>query len=134
MDKILLFAGCAIFVLLGGAHLAYTFLSNKFDARDASVTIAMTVTSPVLTRRTTMWKAWVGFNASHSIGAMLFGAIFMVIAAENYAYLRASIALNAILLLLPGAYLALAFRYWFKTPRNGIMLAWLLIAASFVLR
>ncbi len=24
--------------------------------------------SPVITRQTTMWKAWVGFNASHSYG------------------------------------------------------------------
>jgi hypothetical protein len=57
--------------VLGCAHLLYTFYTNKFDARDEPVTSSMKNTSPVLTKETTMWKAWIGFNASHSLGAML---------------------------------------------------------------
>jgi hypothetical protein len=34
----------------------------------------MKQTSPVLTGETSMWDAWVGFNTSYSLGAMLFAA------------------------------------------------------------
>ena len=31
--------------------------------------------SPVITKETTVWRCWVGFNASHSMGLMLYGLI-----------------------------------------------------------
>jgi hypothetical protein len=133
MEKTLLIAGCGVFVLLGAVHLAYTLFTDKFNARDPKLTEDMKRVSPVLTRRTSVWKAWIGFNASHSLGAMLFGAVFMVIAVENYAYLRSSIALNAILLVVPLAFLLLAIRYWFRTPAIGIVLATTLILLSMAL-
>ena len=44
--------------------------------------------SPVITRETTMWKAWVGFNASHSFGAILFGTAYgyLSIAHEGFLF------------------------------------------------
>jgi multisubunit Na+/H+ antiporter MnhE subunit len=36
----------------------------------------MTQISPVITKETTMWRCWVGFNASHSMGLILFGLVF----------------------------------------------------------
>lgn len=133
MEKTLLIAGCGIFVLLGAIHLAYTVFTDKFNARDPRLTEDMKRVSLVLTRRTSMWKAWIGFNASHSLGAMLFGALYIVIAVENYGYLRSSIPLNAMLLVVPLAYMLLAVRYWFRTPAIGILLATLLILLSMVL-
>ena len=71
MAQILLIVGASIFGLLGVAHLYFTFFTTNFEPHDASVKTAMEGTSPVLTKETTMWRAWVGFNASHSLGAML---------------------------------------------------------------
>jgi len=65
---------------------------------------------------------------------MLFGVVFVAIALEDYAYLSASIALSVILLLFPLSYLALAVKYWFNAPRNGILAATILIALSIALR
>jgi hypothetical protein len=134
MEKILLLAGCAVFVYMGGIHLVYTLFTDKFQPRDAALVADMQRVSPVLTARVSMWNAWIGFNASHSLGAILFGGVFIVIALENYAYLRASIALNVILLLVPLSYLALAVIYWFSAPRNGILIATALIALSMASR
>ncbi len=134
MDRILLIAGCSIIALLGSAHLVLTFFSNKFEARDPALTEAMKQVSPVISRQTTVWNAWIGFNASHSLGAMLFGIVFIAIALENYSYLRASLALNVILLVVPAAYLALAVKFWFSKPRNGIAIALALILLSMALR
>jgi hypothetical protein len=134
MEKILLLAGCAIFVFMGGIHLVYTLFTDKFQPRDAGLMAGMRRVSPVLTGRVSMWNAWIGFNASHSLGAILFGAIFIAITLENYTYLRMSIALNVILLLVPLSYLALAVNYWFSAPRNGILIATILIALSMASR
>jgi hypothetical protein len=30
----------------------------------------MMIVSPVISRKATIWRAWVGFNASHSFGAI----------------------------------------------------------------
>jgi hypothetical protein len=44
--SVLIVVGATIFGLLGGIHLAYTFLTNKFHAHDSQVTEAMKTTSP----------------------------------------------------------------------------------------
>lgn len=41
-----------------------TFFTNKLEQRDPATIAAMKLTSPVLTRRTTLWNGWIGFNAS----------------------------------------------------------------------
>ena len=72
----LIVAGALIFGLLGTVHLAYTLFTGMFSPRDATTEAAMKLTHPRLTRRTTLWKAWVGFNASHSLGLITFGLVY----------------------------------------------------------
>ena len=82
MEQILIIIGASIFGILGTFHLLYTFFTNKFDAYDPSVNEAMKGTSPILTKETSMWNAWVGFNASHSLGAMLVAGVYIPLAAS----------------------------------------------------
>ena len=115
--------GAVILGLLGTAHLLYTFFSDKFEPRAAEVMAGMKATSPRLTSRTTMWRAWVGFNASHSLGAMLFAAFYLLLAFREPQVLRDSPAFLLLGLVTTGAYLALARRYWFRTPFIGTLIA-----------
>ena len=73
---ILLTIGSVTIGVLGLVHLVYTFRTDKFEPRDENLGLRLREISPVLTSETTMWKAWVGFNASHSLGALLFAAVF----------------------------------------------------------
>ena len=68
-------ASAAIMLLLGLLHLLYTFYSPQLLPRDDALHTRMQEVSLVITRQTTMWKAWVGFNASHSYGLILFGTV-----------------------------------------------------------
>jgi hypothetical protein len=77
----------------------------------------------VLTRQTTMWKAWVGFNASHSYGALLFGTVYGYLALVHSAVLFQSTFLLALGLVALVAYAFLGKRYWFSIPFRGILLA-----------
>ena len=76
LGALLLSASAAIIGLLGAIHLLYTFHGPKLTPRDDELRRRMEQVAPVLTRETTMWKTWIGFNASHSLGALLFAAVF----------------------------------------------------------
>ncbi|MDP9530542.1 LIC_13387 family protein [Pseudomonas protegens] len=126
----LIIASSAIVLLLGTLHLTYTFASDKFQPRDPALAERMRQVSPMITRQTSLWRAWVGFNASHSLGAMLFGLIYGYLA-----WLHPALLLEAPGLLLIGlGFLAslwlLAIRYWFRIPQVGISLALALFAAG----
>jgi hypothetical protein len=121
-SQTLIVTGALIFGLLGTLHLAYTLFTNKFSARDAATEAAMKATSPVLTSRTSLWDAWIGFNASHSLGAMLFAAVYLVLAIGHMPMLRESPTLLWLAVLAAASYLVLAQRYWFRTPLVGIAL------------
>ncbi|MFA6443760.1 MAG: hypothetical protein WCV99_15595, partial [Sterolibacterium sp.] len=81
---------------------------------------------------TTMWRAWVGFNFSHSLGVIMFS--FACVAAGLS---LDSLALPKTALLLPVAiglvYLWLAIRYWFRGPAIGIAAGTLCLAIGWLL-
>jgi hypothetical protein len=123
LPSLLIAASAAIIFTLGALHLWYTFRGNKLHPRDPELRVRLEQTPLVLTRQTTMWKAWVGFNASHSCGAMLFGAFYGYLALAHGAFLFQSWFLLALGLLALVAYAFMARRYWFSVPFRGILLA-----------
>jgi len=94
----------------------------------------MKTVSPVLTRQTTMWKAWVGFNASHSCGALLFGAVYGYLGLAHDEFLFDSPFLLALGALLLAGYAVLGKLYWFSVPYHGIVLSCILYSAGLVAR
>lgn len=120
----------AIILLLGMAHLLFTFRGPKLHPRDAMLEAGMKQISPVLTRQTTMWKAWVGFNASHSAGAICFGLVYGYLALVHGDLLFRSPFLLLVGLGMLFAYVALARAYWFSVPLCGIGLATVLYLAA----
>jgi hypothetical protein len=124
----------AIILLLGLVHLLYTFRGRKLHPRDAELEARLRDVSLVLTRQTTMWKAWVGFNASHSFGAIFFGLVYGYLALARGAVLFGSPFLLIVGLLLLLGYAFLGQRYWFSVPFRGIVLATVLYAAALVAR
>lgn len=126
----LIVASATVVGLLGCVHLLFTFYSNKFDPRDAMVTEALRVVSPVISRQTTMARAAKGFHASHSLGAMLFALVWGYLALQQWVLLAQSPFLMGLGMVVLLAYLALAWRYWFSVPLRGIALATGLYAAG----
>ena len=79
-----------------------------------------------------MWRAWVGFNASHSYGAILFGAVYGYLALLHGAFLFQSRFLLAAGLLFLVGLAALGKLYWFSIPFRGIVLATVLYCLGLV--
>jgi len=123
-------ASAAIMLLLGLVHLLYTFRGRKLHPRDPELEARLRDVSPVITRETTMWKAWVGFNASHSFGAILFGSVYGYLAIVHDSFLFQSRFLLLLGLLLLVGYAILGKLYWFSVPFRGIALAAVLYVAA----
>jgi len=133
--KILWISGSVIYIILATLHLLYTFFSNKFLAKDRATVEAMKQTHPILTNKTTMWKAWVGFNGSHSAGGIFLGTINLLLACFYFSFLSSASPLIILTAITSLFYLFLAVKYWFKVPLTGISVATLcyIIAAVIIL-
>ena len=83
-------ASATVILLLGLIHLLYTFRGHKLGPRDAQLEARLREVSPIITRETTMWKAWIGFNASHSFGLILFGTVYAYLAVAHGLFLFGS--------------------------------------------
>lgn len=132
LPSVLLATSAAIIFLLGALHLLYTFHGPMFHPRDTELRARLEQVSPVISRETTMWKAWLGFNASHSYGALLFGAVYGYLALLHRTFLFQSWFLLGVGLLLLVGYAFLAKRYWFRIPLRGILVATGLYVAALV--
>lgn len=121
-------------LLLGIAHLVYTFFGPKLLPRDRELITRMQETNMVLTTETNVWKAWIGFNASHSFGTILFGAVYGYLALAHSAFLFQSTYLLSIGLLMLFGYVILAKRYWFSIPFRGILLSAVLYVLALLIR
>jgi hypothetical protein len=123
ITSVLLEIGGGIFAVFGLLHALYTLLDIQRPRRlvpdDPAVSAAMAHAHLRLARgRTTMWRAWVGFNFSHSLGVVLFGVLCISIG-----IIIATVAVAGWILLLLFAigliYVAIGVRYWFRIPIAG---------------
>ena len=127
-------SSAAISLLLGLVHLMYIFYSPKLWPRDPELQARMQQVSPVITRQTTMWRAWVGFNASHGFGLILFGAVYGYLALAHADFLFQSVYLLVLGLMLLIGYVVIAKAYFFRIPLRSVLTATVLYAVALVLR
>ena len=77
-----------------------------------------------------MWRAWIGFNASHSLGAMLFGLVYGYLAVFHLELLLQSRFLLLLGALFLGSFVVLAKHYWFVIPLAGLIASTLLFVTG----
>ena len=135
MIACLLIFGGAVFGVLGTLHAVYTLLDLRNPRRlvpaDPSVAQAMANSALRLSGgRTDMWRAWIGFNFSHSLG------VLMVAALAVWAGSRPNVLPVGIvpaLTLIGCVYLVLALLYWFRAPAIGVAIGAGCFAAAWIL-
>ena len=131
--RILICTGSLIILVLGFLHLSYTFFTNKFLPRNSNVEREMKNTTPRLTKSTTLWNAWIGFNASHGLGAMYFGSLNLFLVIWYFTFFQESAVLHLLNIATLLFYLFLAKRYWFRIPLMGIGIASIFFIMAFLL-
>lgn len=137
LSRYLFLAGAMPFVVMGLVHAVVTprttAQSRGLSPRDRALREAMVHDTLLLTRRTNLWLAWVGFNLSHSLGAVLFGAVVVLIGRSEATFQAQAALFLPLALLVSGIYLVLAVRYWFRTPILGITLSTVCFALAWAL-
>jgi hypothetical protein len=116
-------ASAAVILFLGFSHLLYTFRGPMLHPRDPDLTARMMTVSPVISRETPMWRVWVGINATHSFGLILFGALYGYLAMRHSGFLFHSWFLLALGFALLLGYAIIAKLYFFTAPFRGITAA-----------
>ena len=112
--------GGFIFAGLGVVHgilaVADSFRPSQFTPINDAVRLAMESTGVRFTRgRANMWDAWLGFNISHSLGMLIFGASGVWLG-----WNLETIGVPRFILLIPAGvaliYFLLSLRFWFYAP------------------
>jgi hypothetical protein len=127
----------AIYGLLGALHALYTLLDIRHPRRivpdDPLVITAMQGSKIRLTRgESTVWEGWVGFNFSHSLGALMLAAACFIVAACFRIFAFSPWALFA-LAAVSSLYLLLAVQYWFRIPILGTAIATACLSGAWLL-
>lgn len=136
MIAILLSFGGGVFGLLGALHAIYTLLDLRNPRRlvpaDPLVAQAMANSALRLSGgRTDMWRAWIGFNFSHSLGVLLVAGLAFW-AGSRFNTLPVGV-ITPVLTLIGCLYLVLALLYWFRTPAIGVAVGTSCFAAAWIL-
>jgi hypothetical protein len=124
MTSLWLIVGGSLFGILGLLHALYTLTDMSHPRRlvpdNPAVMQAMSASGLRLAGGgTTMWRAWVGFNFSHSLGIVMFsfGCIAVGLSLRSLALPKAAllvpVAIGAI-------YVLLALLYWFRVAAIGV--------------
>ena len=116
LPQILISASAAIGLLAGALHLHGTFFGPDLRPRDPELEARMKEVSLNVSSQTTMWKAWIGFNAILSLGLMLFGLSYGYLAIFRFAVLRQSPFLLGVGLIFLAGLVVLWKRYTYYLP------------------
>jgi hypothetical protein len=135
MIALFLILGGAVFGVLGGLHAIYTLLDLRNPRRlvpvDPSVAHAMANSALRLSGgHTDMWRAWIGFNFSHSLGVLLVAALAVWAGSRTNTL---PVGIMPALTLIGCVYLVLAVLYWFRAPAIGVAIGTGCFAAAWVL-
>ena len=130
--KILMVLSAGIAFTLGVVHLVYTFWGTKLTPRDPALQSRMSQVAPVITKDTTMWRCWLGFNATHSMALILFGLVFGFLAVGHGELLFQSRFLLIVGLAMLGGFVLVSKSYFFSAPLLGMSLALACYLASVV--
>lgn len=131
--RVLMVLSASIVFTLGVVHFVYTFWGPNLTPRDPALQVSMSQISPVITNETTIWRCWVGFNASHSIGLILFGLVFGFLAAAHGELLFHSPFLLVVGLAMLGGLVVLSKIYFFSAPFAGVSVSLACYIASIAL-
>ncbi|WP_460911298.1 LIC_13387 family protein [Spirosoma areae] len=125
--------GSVIIAVLGSIHLYYTFFTTNFSSRNEKMIEHMKSSSPILTKEVTVWKAWIGFNASHSSGAIFIGLINFYLAFQYFTILQSDHFFFLFNILTISFYVWLAKQYWFTIPFIGLLITFVCYSMAYFL-
>ncbi len=123
LSQSLIAASAGIALVTGAAHLHGTFFGADLKPADPGLEAQMRAVPLRISRQTTVWKVWIGFNAILSLGLMLFGLAYGYLATRQFDVLQRSWFLLGLGLCFLAGLVVLWWRYTFSLPVRVYALA-----------
>ncbi|MGI8723112.1 MAG: LIC_13387 family protein [Geodermatophilaceae bacterium] len=113
-------AGTITLMIGGGLHALLSLMGTAryIVPRDHSVKSAMEGTRLQYggSSAPSMWRAWLGFNISHGLGAFTFGLLCLLIATHDFKLVEEIAAIRPLTIAVSAAYIVLSLRFWYYGP------------------
>jgi hypothetical protein len=117
-------AASATLIGLGGLmHLVITIFTNKLEPSDPLLAERVRTAPINISPAAAFGPAMKGFNLSHSIGFLLFAAVYAPLALAEPDLLERSLYLRALGVATLVGLAVIARRYWFVAPFGGVAIA-----------
>lgn len=131
----LLLAGAGVvYLCLGCIHAVLTLrdvrVPKMFTPPDPTLRAAMQSSTVAIHPSSNLWRSWLGFNLSHSLGLVVFGTTLATFAVSAFDTFSQSVPLNVALAGVAVCYVALSRVFWFRDPLIGSSLGMALVAVS----
>jgi len=137
LSRYVFLAGALPLLLLGTLHAVHTPRQpterQGLSPADPTLAESMARSSILLNRGTDMWRAWVGFNLSHSLGLILLGTVVVLVGRTSASFEYNAGLFLPLAVIVSIAYLILGMRYWFRAPIIGIGICVVLFSAAWAL-
>lgn len=140
MSVALAAAGASIFLLLGVAHAVFSLQSSPDSGpmmpvsptvRAAMSEVGGLGMAPEI--ESTLFRAWIGFNLSHSLGVVVIAGIVLIHTLSDITQAASEPWFLALVFVVPALYFVMALKYWFDKPRDAIAFATLLLWAGVII-
>lgn len=120
MAQTLLLIGSGVFLILGIGHGVLItrdlWKPRAFTPTDDAVREAMAGVSIVLSAQANQWKAWQGFNLSHSLGLMVFGGGLLWMAIVEPDLFFSNWLFQVVVIVIALLYFIFSKVFWFWGP------------------
>jgi hypothetical protein len=137
LSRYLFVAGGLVLLLLGAVHVVLTPQRpgerKGLSPVEPAVADSMARARVHLSDRMDMWRAWVGFNLSHSLGVSLLGLTVLLVGRTPASFADNAAVFLPLAVIVSFAYLGLAVVYWFRGPVIGVGLAAALFTCAWTL-
>jgi len=137
LSRYLFVAGGLVMLLLGTVHVVLTPQHpgerKGLSPVEPAVADSMARARVRLSDRMDLWRAWVGFNLSHSLGVSLLGLTVLLVGRTQASFGYNAAVFVPLALVVSLAYLVLSIVYWFRGPVIGVGLASALFACAWTL-
>ena len=137
MSRYLFLAGGLVMLLLGTIHVVLTPQHpgerKGLSPVEPAIAESMARAGVRLSDRMDMWRAWVGFNLSHSLGVSLLGVTVLLVGRTSTSFAGNAAVFLPLAVMVSFAYLGLAVVYWYRAPVVGVGLAVALFVSAWAL-
>jgi hypothetical protein len=123
VSQYLWMAASLVFFLLGYVHLSTHLSGAKYLKREKNKNGEIENTTTALSSDTYSFKPWPGFTLRHSIAAIYFGAINLILSGGYFIIVKESYLFVATAVTIALFFLYLAILYWPPLPRFCMWLA-----------